>query len=357
MRGWGDREVPRSRGHGGIDAAELRAAGVDPAAVVDFSVNVNPYGPSPAVLHAIRSAPVHRYPDPTAAPVREALAARTGLAPDRILFGNGAADLLWSLARVTLGGGRALVVEPAFSELEAAARSVGAAVAQQRATAADNFEVDFDAVSEAVARHRAGVVYLCAPTTPSGAPVAPGGVERLAARHGDVLVLLDESFLSLSDRHADAARPLPGNVVRIRSMTKEHAIPGLRAGYLTGPPALVGALERARPAWSTSSLSQAAALAGLADDAFVTASRDRLRGDREALAEGLRRLGLEPTPSVAPYLAFPAPEAPRLRARLLSRGLLVRDCASFGMPGWLRVAARPPADRERLLAALAEELR
>ncbi|HET9551539.1 MAG TPA: aminotransferase class I/II-fold pyridoxal phosphate-dependent enzyme, partial [Anaeromyxobacteraceae bacterium] len=112
-----------------------------------------------------------------------------------------------------------------------------------------------------------------------------------------------------------------------------------------------------RPAWSTSAPAQAAALAALDEEPFVAESRERLRQDREALAEGLRALGLRPLPSVAPYLAFEAPEAVALRARLMRHGLLVRDCASFGLPGWLRVAARPAAERERLLAALAKEMR
>ncbi len=91
-------------------------------------------------------------------------------------------------------------------------------------------------------------------------------------------------------------------------------MPGLRAGYLVAPPALAAAVETARPAWSTSSVAQAAAIAAAAD-------------------------------------------AVALRRRILAHGVLVRDCTSFGLRGWLRVAARPAADRARLLAALEQELR
>lgn len=344
------------RAHGGACAAELRAAGLDPASALDFSVNVNPYGPSPAVLAAIRAAPVDRYPDPTAALVREAIAARLGVAADRVVFGNGATDLLWTLARVVLGpGARLLSVEPAFSELRAAAEHAGAEVVAWRASPAEGLAVDLDAVLAAAGD--AALVALCAPTSPAGLPLPHAAVARLAERLHDRLVLLDESFLALSDRHEDAARPLPDHVVRLRSLTKEHAIPGLRAGFLVAPAALAAALEAARPAWSTSAPAQAAALAAWADERFVALSRRRLREDREALADGLRALGLRPLPSVAPYLLFEVPGATELRARLLARGVVVRDCASFGLPGWLRVAARPGPDRARLLSALASELR
>ncbi|HZZ85919.1 MAG TPA: aminotransferase class I/II-fold pyridoxal phosphate-dependent enzyme [Anaeromyxobacteraceae bacterium] len=349
---------PAPRHHGGALAAELDALGLAPEEVLDFSVNVNPYGPCAEVLAAARSAPVHLYPDPTAAAVRRAVAARTGVAPDEVVFGAGAADLLWTLCRVVFAGGAAaFAVEPAFSEFGAAAEAAGARLHGWRARPEDGFAPDLAAAATAAERAGAAGVYLCAPTTPVGAPVPLAGVAALAERLAGTLVILDESFLSLSDQAGESALPLPPNVVRLRSITKEHAIPGLRAGYLLAPAALARAVEASRPAWSTSSAAQAAAIAALGADGFVAACRARLREDREVTAAGLRALGLAPLPSIAPYLVFPAGDAAGLRARLLRRRVLVRDCASFGLSGFLRVAVRPASERERLLEALAQELR
>jgi histidinol-phosphate/aromatic aminotransferase/cobyric acid decarboxylase-like protein len=88
------------REHGGPIAAELRGLGIDPHEVLDFSVNVNVYGPAPQMVEAIRTARVDLYPDPTAREAREALGAVCDVDPDRIVVGNGAAELLWTLARV-----------------------------------------------------------------------------------------------------------------------------------------------------------------------------------------------------------------------------------------------------------------
>jgi histidinol-phosphate/aromatic aminotransferase/cobyric acid decarboxylase-like protein len=344
--------------HGGALAGELAALGIDPEAVLDLSHNVNPYGPCPAVVEAVRAAPVHLYPDPSATAVRRAIAARTGAPQDTVVFGAGAADLLWTLARVLLStGGRALIVEPAFSEFRAAAQAAGARIDSWHASPEQGLAVDLAAVEAAVRRHQATLVYLGAPTTPAGIAVPLAGAADLARRLPDTLLLVDESFLSLSDQSAESALPMPPNVVRLRSMTKEHAIPGLRAGYLLAPPQLAAAIEASRPAWSTSSVAQAAALAALAADDFVAASRERLRQDRLATLAALTALGLAPLPSVAPYLTFHAGDAAGLRRRLLDRGVLVRDCSSFGLPGFIRVAVRPAAERARLVAALEEELR
>ncbi|MFL5274086.1 MAG: pyridoxal phosphate-dependent aminotransferase [Anaeromyxobacteraceae bacterium] len=348
---------PAARVHGGAVAAELAALGLAVDEVLDLSVNVNPYGPAPSVVEAARRAAFDRYPDPAASAVREALAARWRRHAGEVLFAHGAAELLWDLARHLARARRCtLVVEPAFSELRAAIAACGGDAVEWRADPRRALEVDLAAVGQALARTGAGALYLAAPTSPAGAAVPAADVARLARAHEQVLFVLDESFLALSDRHADAEVALPSNVVRLRSMTKEHAIPGLRAGYLLGPSALVAALDAARPAWSTSAPAQAAALASLGEEAFVAESRERLRDDREATRAGLARLGLAPLPSVAPYLVFEVRDAAVLRRRLLARRVLVRDCASFGLPAFVRVGARPAPDRDRLLAALAQEL-
>jgi len=350
--------VSAVREHGGPIAAELRALGLGPGDVLDFSVNVNVYGPAPAMIEAIRAAPVDRYPDPTAREAREALAAARGVAADRIVIGNGAADLLWTLARVVAPAGQTvLVVEPAFSEWRAAATAAGARVVEWRASPERGFAVDLDEVAARARASDATAIYLCMPTTPSGAAIPVAEVGMLSDRLPGVPLILDEAFLSLSERHGDATAPLPAGVIRVRSLTKEHGIPGVRVGYAIATPAIAAAVEAARPAWTTGAAAQAAAIASCGLDRFVGDSRERLLADRRALVAGLRELGLSPLPSVTMFCAVPVGDAARLRIALLARHrILVRDCASFGMPGHVRLAARPAADRDRLLAALREEL-
>lgn len=354
------RDAPTAaaaRVHGGARAAELSSFGLAPEDVLDLSVSVNPYGPAPSVVEAARGAALDRYPDPAATAVREALAARCGRAPAEVLFAHGAAELLWDLARHLAATGRTtLVVEPAFSELRAALAACGGAAVEWRADVARGCAVDLQAVGAAIARSGAGAVYVAAPTSPAGAAVPAAEVARLAGAFPGVTFVLDESFLALSDRWADADVALPPHVIRLRSMTKEHALAGLRLGYLLGPAALVAALDAARPSWATSAPAQAAALAALREDGFVARSRERLRADREATRAGLARLGCAPLPSTAPYLVFHAGDAAALRRRLLGRRVLVRDCASFGLPAFVRVAARPAPERDALLEALAREL-
>ncbi len=346
-----------SRVHGGPGERELAAHGSSPGNVLDFSSSTNPYGPHPSVSSALREAALGRYPDSSAREARAALAALVGVAADEIILGNGAAELLWTLARTLLEpDGRALMVEPTFSEFRAAALCCGASLSELRSRADTGFAVDLDALGDRTRAERVQVLYLCSPNTPTGTALPAADVAAWAARHPDLWIVLDQSFLSLSERFADAAVAMPPNVVRVRSLTKDHGIPGVRVGYLIAAPELCGAVENNRPHWSTSAFAQAAAIAACRCDAFVAESRERLLADRRALSIDLGRLGIETLPSCTTYCLARVGDASGLRGRLLSRHrILVRDCSSFGLPGFLRLAAKPEVERARLIAALREE--
>ncbi len=348
--------------HGGLHDEELAGLGLAPADVLDFSVNVNPYGPCDAVVHAIRTASLARYPDPTGRAARVAMAAALGRHADEIALGHGAVELLWSLARLLVPPGQTCaVVGPTFSELGAAVRAGGGRVVEWRASARDDFAVHTHAIDELLEQEKPRALYLCNPNNPTGRALAAAEVAALAARHPDVTLVLDQAFLSLSERHTDAeGARLPANVVCVRSLTKDHALAGLRVGYLVADAALVTRLEAIRPPWTASAPAQAAAVATFRPDAaaFVASSRRRMLADRDALGAALAPLSLRALPSVAPFVLVPAARATDLRRRLLARHrILVRDGTSFGLPDHVRLAARPADDTEHLVAALAVEIR
>jgi histidinol-phosphate aminotransferase len=344
--------------HGGLLERELATLGLHADDVLDLSVNVNPYGPSAAVVEAIRSAPIDRYPDPTAWKARLAIAQSIGTTPERIVLGNGAVDLLWTLVRARLSPGRvAVVVEPAFSEFRAAVSAVGGRVVTWRALPNAAFAVDLDAVAHAIRSWDAALVYLCSPANPTGVLVDMKSIARLARDASSTLVVLDESFLALSEGADDASHPMPDNVVRVRSLTKVHALAGVRVGYMVAREDVAASVEHARPPWTSSSMAQAAACAAAGQRSFVDQSRIRVLADRDRLSLEARAIGLAPLESSTFFFLIPVRDPRAARARLLERHrVLVRDATSFGLPGFIRVCARPAADDERLLCALHDEV-
>src|SRR5437016_6609739 len=182
------------RVHGGACEDELHALGLEPETIVDFSTCLNPYGPCPAVIRAVRSARIDRYPDPSARAARAALANVLDVDPDELVLGNGAADLLWTVARTLLRPGRTVViVEPTFSEFRAAARAAGARIAELRTDAAEGFHVDLARVGTLLERAPADLLYLCDPNNPTGTVIPAAEIARLAADHPDIVLVPDQA--------------------------------------------------------------------------------------------------------------------------------------------------------------------
>ena len=140
------------------------------------------------------------------------------------------------------------------------------------------------------------------------------------------------------------------------SLTKEYALAGLRLGYAVGSPEVLAALRCARPPWSVNTLAQAAGIAALQDTVHLAHCLARIAQAKHDLMVGLGALGLAPIPSTTHFFLIRVGHGASCRQALLRRGILVRDCASFGLPEYIRVATRRPEENARLLAAL-EELR
>jgi len=347
-----------SRIHGGPRQEELAPLGLAPQDVIDFSSCLNPYGPSRAVIDAVRAAPLERYPDPAAHAARVHLARALGVDAAEIVLGNGATELLWTLAHTLLRPRQtAAIVEPTFAEFRAAALATEARVVEWRATASGGFAVDLQAVSALVRETGASVLSLCAPNNPTGVGIPIAEIASLAAANPRVSIVVDQAFLSLSEAFADASVRLPANVLCVRSLTKEQAIPGVRVGYLLCRAELAARVEARRAAWTTGAAAQAAAIAACGEPGALAAARDTLFTDREWLRAELRRLRLDPLPSTTIFFLVRIPDAEHVRRRLLVRHrILVRDCASFGLGGFIRVAVRTRSDGAHLIAALAAEL-
>ena len=349
--------------HGGPDHAELAAAGLRPEQIVDFSANVNPYGPPPGVRAALRRASLERYPDRDCHELRAALARRAGLPADWLLCGNGAAELIHLLARAVLRpGDSVLVATPTFGEYAHASALNGGRVVEEAWALPPGDGLDWRRLRSAIQARRPRLVWLCTPNNPTGDALdGPAAVELLAATAtAGGLLVVDEAYaeLLLDGRPPDLTPlltgPHGGRLALLRSLTKGYALAGLRLGCLLARPELLAASRRLRPPWTVNALAQAAGLAALdADEAHLARCRARLVATKRWLGAALERAGYPVVPGRTNWLLVEVGDAAGVRRRLLAQGLLVRDCASFGLPRHIRVAVRRPGECRRLVTALA----
>ena len=346
--------------HGGLNYTELKSLGLVPGDILDFSANINPLGTAPGVLRAVHSADPAAYPDPVCLGLREALGARLGLAPERILAGNGSTELIHLLARACLKpGAGAVIFAPAFGEYEAACRIHGVEPDCISANSDEEFRWDLSGALEFLAARQPALVFLGNPNNPTGRYLAEDAIRQLAlALRNTGLLVLDEAYISFVEAHWDS-RPLLelGNVALLRSMTKDHALAGLRLGYLLAAPEILARISALRYCWSINALAQAAGVAALEHHDHIVKGRETVHEGKEFLQDELHGIGLECIPSAANFLLVKVGDAAGLRLRLLeAHGICVRDCTSFGLPEYIRIGVRRIGDCRNLISAMKDVL-
>jgi histidinol-phosphate aminotransferase len=354
--------------HGGIDYGELEELGLEPSQVLDFSANLNPFGPAPVVQRAVRTLlrespdAVARYPDSLSLRLRRALAERLAVDAESLVVGNGSTELIRLLALAYFGrGDRVLLVQPTFGEYEVACRIAGASVVTEQLSPGRDFELDVDGMVSNIGRWRPKGVFLCNPNNPTGRYLPREAVERIVKSARGALVVLDEAYITFVDETWDSislacgdAVEQMGSLVVLRSMTKDYGMAGLRLGYAVAGREVICMLRRICPPWNVNALAQEAAIAAIGDDDYLERTRKELSKAKRYLVRELSAMDWPPVPSEANFFLVRVGDAGQVRRELLKRGLLVRDCTSFGLGGYVRIAARSMGDCRRLVAALKE---
>lgn len=341
--------------HGGIDPVELMRLGLRPEDVLDFSVNTNAYGPPPGVIKVLAAVDVTRYPDRRATALRRAIAAREGIAEGQVLIGNGAAQLIWLAALAYLRPrDRVLIIGPTFGEYRVASQLMGAEVTLWRADPDRDFALDLDDLARALAACNPRLVWLCNPNNPTGIYLPLDALQKLRAMAPGALWVIDEAYRPF------VVEPWPslplieeGNVILLRSLTKDGALPGLRLGYALAAPPVIEALARVQPPWSVNAMAQAAGLAVLDGGDHLAHTIAILRRDTVALREALMAQGWRVLPTATHFFLVEVGDAKAICQRLLREHRIhVRDGTSFGLPAFIRIATRRPEENARLVNAM-----
>jgi threonine-phosphate decarboxylase len=353
------RESPKAA-HGGRVYEAARRWGIAPEDVVDFSANINPFGPPPAVLAALEKglAPVSLRSYPDSHTFVSAVAEKCGVDFDQLVIGPGSAALLFAALRA-LRPATVLMIEPGFDEYLRACAAVDAEVLCQRLTEKNGFEPDFAALAHMVESRRCDLLILNSPHNPTGRLYARENLLELVdvAEANDVAVLLDEAFID----YAPAASLLPvaaskSLFVILRSLTKFFAIPGLRVGYAVCAAGMATAIRKQLDPWPVSTIALEAGRAALDEEEYRARTRHVNAQAREAFAARLREIGLTVFPSAANFLLVKLPlgSGAELARSLESSRVLIRRCDSFSGLGdaYIRLAVRSREDNLRLVSLI-----
>ena len=348
--------------------------------LIKLNTNENPYPPSPKVLAAVREAVDGRlrlYPNPTAQPLREALARLHGCGAENILVGNGSDEVLAMAVRA--------FVEPAAAPGKAA-RASGRTGQTVRARAESRAMVQYfhpsyslypvladihGASRNAVPLHgdfslpsipqlkagkkwdfQAALTFITTPNAPSGCGYPTAQLETLCRAQCGVVVL-DEAYVDFANEHALALALKHPHVLVARTFSKAYSLCFQRIGYFVGHEDLIAALNKIRDSYNVNGLGQVAALATLRDLPYYRANFRKVITTREMLSRELSQAGFVVLPSRTNFILV---RPPRLSAetwlqRLRDQKILVRWFRDPSIRQYLRVTIGAPEEAGALVRA------
>lgn len=341
--------------HGGIDFEELKAQGLSPCQVIDFSSNILPYGPAPSVIQSIRQVDFSSYPDRSCYELRQSLAIRYGVDFHSILVGNGCCELIHQIALgIVRPGDIVLVCGPTFSEYARATRIAGGEVEWCNSAAANDFAISCEQIEVALDSKTIRLAWICNPNNPTGQTVPPQAIRHWLLQYPHTIFVVDESYVEFVTGIESLIDCDANNLIVLRSMTKAYAMAGLRLGFaMMREPWISIVRERCVP-WSVSSIAQVAGMAALRETRYYDEALRRLSASKRRLTEELTRCGFRTISGSTSFFLMATSDSKQLRQRLLKHGLLIRDCASFGLEGFVRIASGTEDQNVVLVSRLTE---
>lgn len=322
--------------HGGTGIRIKRETG---ASILDFSASINPYPPH--LVTAVTQGDLDEYPDDGYGKLKSVIACHLDRDPGEITVGNGSIEVIRVLCSTILSPGDSIrITPPTFGEYEFSAKLAGASV---------------DEGPGYILR------FLCNPNNPTGHLMEKDEILRILdeCERDNSYLAVDEAFIEISDdpsQHVAGIRhPL---LFVLRSLTKSYAVPGIRFGFGLGDPELIEQMEMRRLPWTVNAVAEKIAIAAFLQHSDLSLSRKRIIEERARLCSALADLPVTIVPSRTNFLLLHLDhDAGPLCDALLKKGILVRDCHSFGLPRSIRIAVRCRQENLCLVEALRECMR
>jgi histidinol-phosphate aminotransferase len=330
---------------------------------IKLASNENPLGPSPKAVQAILAATsgLHRYPDGSGFYLRKKLAEKHGLPFDSILLGNGSNEIIELVIRAFMGpGDEVMMPAPSFLLYRLVVQWMGGRPVS--VPLRPDLGIDLEKMAQAVTA-KTKVIFLTNPNNPTGKVLGKANFEAfLSSVPRGVVVVLDEAYIEFN---TNPDTPLGFEyisdqwpaVIVLRTFSKAYGLAGLRIGFGVMDPEIASFLNRVRQPFNTGSLAQAAALAALDDDEFLSKTRQITWDGLQFLYKEVEKMGLHYIPSEANFFLIEVPcEAKELYAAMLRRGVIIRSMASYGMERFIRINTGLPEENLRFVETLRQAL-
>ncbi|MBU4134756.1 histidinol-phosphate transaminase, partial [bacterium] len=272
--------------------------------VVKLASNENPYEPPKKVLAAIRqnAAAVNRYPDSNAYELKHKIAKKMGVKAENIIVGNGADEIIELLGKAFLDPcDRIIVSRHAFIRYRMAADLMSA---ETKTVDMKNYAHDLVKMAEAAGK-RDKFLFVTNPSNPTGTYSSKKEIDKMFAilkkNKNAPMIVFDEAYADFADAkdYVTAIKYFKAGkkIIILRTFSKTYGMAGMRLGFAVAPEEICEIIERIRPPFNTTSLSQAGAIAALDDDSYVSRTCRKILDEKKRLEKNLTEMNLKFVPS------------------------------------------------------------
>lgn len=351
--------------HGGNVAMLARRLGIEPRGILDFSSNINPYGPPVGVVKAMQGSldRINEYPEPNAESFVSAVSGVLGVPEKNIVAGNGSIELIYLIAR-TIARKKVLLPVPSFTEYELTLKKAGIETGYLNGlTAVDVLGALRERINNA---QDIGMVMLGNPNNPCGYIIDKEDLLGLIDRHKNIDWVIDEAFIDFVDdnkKHSLVTDVVNRqNLIVVKSLTKIFSLAGIRLGYAIAPARISKRLLEEKYPWSVNRIAIDAGIASLPESKFIKETAAIISRDARRLYKDILNIeGLVPFEPFANFILIrldvdlsPA----ELQLRMMKERIAIRDCTSYtGINDrYIRVAVRKPEENNLLVECIKKAL-
>ena len=328
--------------------------------IEDFSHNLNPFGPPDCLGEIIASAikDIGHYPDDSCSELKETVSKAFNIDPECITVGAGSSDIIRNVPNTFFKPGDDIVLNrPSFAEYAQQIKIVGANIVWNDLKVEGDFRIDLDSLMYNVGDN-SKALYICNPNNPTGRVEPRDKIVSIVRECEDrnIMVFLDETLLELVPGYADIT--LSGmvdkftNLIVATSLTKSFAIPGIRIGFGLSNPDIISEMEKVRMTWNVGQIEQTVANVLIRDHLdYVDHAAAVMGEESEILNSSLNSIGFPAGPVSDSFFYFNdisslGMDCAEFQKKMLSHGIMVRDCSSFG-PEFKNYVRYSVKDRER----------
>ena len=336
-----------------------RELGASADSIIKLASNENPLGPSPKAVEALRTAlaQTHLYPDGGGYYLREALAARLGIARENIILGSGSNEVLEFLGHAFLGpDDEVITAEHAFIAYKLIAAVFGARTVE---IPSPDLRHHLEEMLAAITP-RTRLIFIANPNNPTGTLLAQQEIDDFVAAVPErVVIAFDEAYFEYVEAPADTLKFIRDrqNVIVLRTFSKIQGLASLRVGYGMAHPDLIQILQKTRQPFNVNGLGQIAAVAALSDETHVRETKRVTDEGRAFLEQEFAAMQLEFIPSAANFVLVKVGDGMAVFKALLQRRIIVRALKGYHLAEWVRISIGTMEQNRACIAALREVLR